>query len=86
MLKRQEWWSLLGIYALGALLYALFLTPGFMLSGLLAGMGFMVMGLLLGFCGAIIGRRSGHTTAGIIAGYILFIALVTKDFWLASAA
>lgn len=86
MLKRQEWASLLGIYALGAFLYALLLAPGFMLSGLLAGLGFMVMGLLLGFCGAIIGRRSGHATAGIIIGYIVFIALVTKDFWLAAAA
>ena len=85
MFNRQDWASLLGIYVLGAFLYALLLAPGFAFSGLVAGLRFMLMGLILGFCGAVIGRRSGHVTAGIIAGYALFLVLVTKDYWLPTA-
>lgn len=86
MFNRHEWASLLGIYALGVALYALLLAPGFKLFGLAAGLGFMFMGLILGFCGAIIGRRSGHVLIGIIAGYVLFLVLVTTDYWLPSTA
>lgn len=86
MFNRQDWASLLGIYALGAFLYALLLAPGFVFSSLVTGLGFMLMGLILGFCGAVIGRRSGHVTTGIIAGYVLFLVLVTTDYWLPTAA
>lgn len=86
MLNRHEWASLLGIYALGAALYVLLLVSGFTLFGLVAGLRFMLTGLILGFCGAIIGRRSGHVIAGIIAGYVLFLVLVTTDYWLPGPA
>lgn len=86
MFNRQDWASLLGIYVLGAFLYALLLAPGFVFSSLVTGLGFMLMGLILGFCGAVIGRRSGHVTTGIIAGYVLFLVLVTTDYWLPTAA
>lgn len=82
MFSRQEWASLLGIYGLGAFLYALLLTSGFTLAGVAAGLGFMLTGLILGLCGAIIGRRSGRAMVGIVSGYILFIALVTTNYWL----
>lgn len=86
MFSRYEWASLFGIYVLGAFLYALLLTPGFMLAGLAGGFGFMFIGLIFGFCGALIGRRSNKTMAGIIVGYLVFTALVTTDFWLPGAA
>lgn len=41
MFNRQEWASLLGIYGLGAFLYALLLTPGFTPTGVTAGLGFI---------------------------------------------
>ncbi|MFC7368368.1 MULTISPECIES: hypothetical protein [Vreelandella] len=85
MFNRQEWASLLGIYGLGAFLYALLLTPGFTPTGVTAGLGFMFMGLVLGLCGAVIGRRSGRATVGIVAGYLLFIALVTTNYWLSAS-
>lgn len=84
MFSRQEWASLLGIYGLGAFLYALLLTSGFTLAGVAAGLGFMFTGLILGLCGAIIGRRSGRAMVGIVSGYILFIALVTTNYWLSA--
>lgn len=84
LIKRQEWASLLSIYGLGAFLYALLLTPGFSFKGVLAGMSFMFIGLVLGLCGAIIGRRSGRVTVGIIAGYFLFILLLASNYWMAS--
>ncbi|WP_267900580.1 hypothetical protein [Vreelandella alkaliphila] len=43
------------------------------------------MGLVLGLCGAVIGRRSGRVMVGIVAGYILFIALVTTNYWLSAS-
>jgi hypothetical protein len=83
-IKRQEWASLLGIYALGAFMYTLLLTPGFSFSGLQAGMSFMFIGLVLGLCGGIIGRRSGRTITGIIGGYFLFILMLAYNYWTAA--
>ena len=86
MFQRQEWASLLGIYALGALLYALLLTPGFTLAGLGAGLGFMLTGLVLGLCGAVIGRRHSRTIGGMVVGYLIFIALVMVNLLTAASS
>ena len=85
MFNRHEWASLLGIYGLGACLYALLLTPGFTPAGLVGGLGFMLTGLVLGLCGAVIGNRHGRTIAGIVIGYLVFIVLVMANAWMATS-
>lgn len=51
MFKRQKWASLLGVYVMGVLLYALLMTPGFTPTRRFAGLHFMLTGLALANAG-----------------------------------